>query len=64
MISHRIRRGFLYLAILMLASLGAASLSAQSTTQGAVAGTVEDPSGAVVGSATVTIRNNNTNATV
>ncbi|HZP07478.1 MAG TPA: carboxypeptidase regulatory-like domain-containing protein [Terracidiphilus sp.] len=64
MISQRIRRGFLYLAILMLASLGAVSLCAQSTTQGAVAGTVEDPSGAVVGGATVTIRNNNTNATV
>ncbi|HTX76420.1 MAG TPA: carboxypeptidase regulatory-like domain-containing protein, partial [Terracidiphilus sp.] len=35
-----------------------------STTQGAIAGTVEDPSGAVVSGAAVTIRNTATNASV
>lgn len=37
---------------------------AQSTTQGAIGGTVEDASGAVVANATVTIRNDGTNAAV
>ena len=39
-----------------------ASAYSQSTTQGAIAGTVEDASGAVVPTALVTIRNNATNA--
>jgi hypothetical protein len=62
---NRIRLGFLALALIVIsACLPVARLSAQSTTQGAIAGTVEDPSGAVVGGATVTIRNVATNATL
>jgi outer membrane receptor protein involved in Fe transport len=37
---------------------------AQSTTQGAIAGTVEDAAGAVVGGAVVTLHNNGTNAEI
>ncbi|MGI4829411.1 MAG: carboxypeptidase regulatory-like domain-containing protein [Janthinobacterium lividum] len=44
------------------AALGASGLRAQSTTEGAIAGTVEDPSNAVVPKATVTVHNNGTNA--
>jgi hypothetical protein len=62
---NRIRLGFLALALFTVsACLPVARLSAQTTTQGAISGTVEDPSGAVVGSATVSIRNLGTNATV
>jgi len=46
------------LAIFILVSVSA---SAQSTTEGAVAGTIYDPQGAVVAGATVTVRNNGTN---
>jgi outer membrane receptor protein involved in Fe transport len=45
-------------------ALGAAAMQAQSTTQGAIAGTVEDASGAVVPGATIVIHNNGTNAEV
>ena len=46
----------------VLLSVGMAAASAQSSTQGAIAGTVEDVTSAVVPSATITIRNNGTNA--
>lgn len=65
MFLNRMRVGFLSLALAALAAcFCTASLHAQSTTQGAIAGTVEDPSGAVIGNASVTIRNDGTNATV
>jgi hypothetical protein len=51
------------LSLLCTAFLFAGSaVLAQTTTQGAIDGTVEDPSGAVIPSAAVTIRNNGTNA--
>ncbi len=61
---HRMRRGFLYLALLAWTALAVVSSKAQSTTQGAIAGTIQDPSGAVIGGATVLIRNMATNASV
>src|SRR5919112_5475718 len=45
-------------------AFGAASAAAQSTTQGAVGGTVKDPQGAVVKGASVTVRNEETNKEV
>jgi len=45
-------------------SFAPAVVRAQSTTQGAIAGTVQDPSGAIVPSATITIHSNATNAEV
>ena len=58
----RIRTGVLCLAILsMTFCLRPVALNAQTTTEGAIAGTVEDPSGAIVGGATVTIRRESTN---
>ena len=45
-----------------LLSLGARSMQGQSSTQGAIAGSVEDASGAIVPGATVTIHNDGTNA--
>ncbi len=51
----------LYLAM-VLATGTANSLFAQSTTDGAIGGTVYDASGARIPSATVTVRNNSTNA--
>jgi hypothetical protein len=42
--------------------LSAVSLLAQSTTQGAISGTVEDPTGAAIPQAAVSIRNDATNA--
>ncbi len=45
-------------------SLTAVSMLGQSTTQGAIAGTVEDPTGAVIPQATVVIHNLGTNAEV
>jgi outer membrane receptor protein involved in Fe transport len=61
---HRIRLSLLALTLFAVsACLPVARLSAQSTTQGAISGTVEDPSGAVVGGASVMIRNAGTNAT-
>jgi len=62
---NRLRLGFVALALFVIsACIPVARLSAQSTTQGAIAGTVEDPSGAVVSGAAVTIRNTATNASV
>lgn len=46
----------------VLALAGAVTANAQSTTQGAIAGTVEDATAAVIPNATVTIHNNGTNA--
>jgi hypothetical protein len=61
---NRFRLGLLSLAVFAFgACFGANALHAQSTTQGAISGTVEDPSGAVVGGATIVIRNTGTNAT-
>jgi hypothetical protein len=53
------------LQILMLMAVSAAlcvSAFAQSTTEGAIVGTIYDASGAVVANATVTVHNNGTNA--
>ena len=60
---NRIRLGILCLAVTTLAVCsGRVALRAQSTTEGAIAGTVSDSSGALVGGATVTIHNVATNA--
>lgn len=56
--SSVLRYGLTFLAILLLASGG----FAQSTTDGAVGGTVLDSSGAAVPNAKVTVKNNATNA--
>jgi outer membrane receptor protein involved in Fe transport len=65
MILNRMRVGFLSLALAAFAAcFCTTSLHAQSTTQGAIGGTVEDPSGAVIGNASVTIRNDATNAMI
>ena len=62
---NRLRVGFLFLAIaVIVACFQSTALHAQSTTQGAISGTVEDPTGAVIGSADVMIRNDATNATI
>ena len=54
---------FSFAALLVLA-LSAFSAMAQSTTQGAISGTVRDPQGGVVPNATVTVKNNETNREV
>ncbi len=65
MIFNRMRIGFFLLAVAACAlCFGSATLHAQSTTQGAIAGTVEDPTQAVIGNAEVSIRNDATNAIV
>ena len=51
-------------AVTAAAAMLSAGMSAQSVTQGAITGTVEDSSGAVIPKATVVIRNTGTNATV
>src|SRR6185436_18365288 len=48
-------------AALLLLTLSAFSVMAQSTTQGAISGTVRNPNGEVVANATVTVRNEATN---
>ena len=54
----RFRLGILCLALLNFAALpGSGVLHAQSTTQGAIAGTVTDPTGAVIPGASITITN-------
>ena len=55
---NRIRLGILSLALLtMVAYSGTLALNAQSTTQGSIAGSVMDSTGAVVPGATITIQN-------
>jgi hypothetical protein len=49
-------------ALLFVFAVAAGPMLAQSTTQGAIGGTVFDATGAVIGKATVTIHNNATNA--
>ncbi len=51
------------LALLVPLWLAAPQVLGQSLAQGAIAGTVTDPSGAVVPNATVTVKNNNTGGT-
>ncbi len=62
---NRIRHSLLGMALLAVGSLYlAGNLVSQSTTQGAIGGTVLDPSGAIVPSAIVTLRNVGTNAEI
>jgi hypothetical protein len=62
MTMNRIRQSVICLMILTLAvCLGTVALNAQTSTQGAIAGTVLDPTGAVVPGAAVTIHNMGTN---
>jgi len=60
---NRLRLGLFSLAMLMFL-VCSGSLSAQTTTEGSIAGTVFDPSGAVVASAGIVIHNDGTNAEV
>lgn len=53
----------LTLAVLCLSIGMSAAIFAQSTTDGAIGGTVKDPAGAVVPNASVTVRNEGTNLT-
>jgi carboxypeptidase family protein len=63
MTSNRIRLALCALAVFVLVAFaGSAGLIAQSTTQGSIAGTITDPTGAVIGGAAVSITNNATNA--
>ena len=60
---HRIRTGLLSLALFILAlCMNSVVLNAQTYTEGAIAGTVFDATGAVVPGAAVSIVNNGTNA--
>src|SRR5260370_37037536 len=62
---NRIRQVVLCLALITAAPwCGTSNLFAQSTTEGAIAATVLDASGAVVSGATVTLRNAGTDAEV
>ena len=62
---NRIRLGLLCLALMTAVPWCSTGISfAQSTTEGAIAATVQDASGAVVPGATVTLRNVGTNAMV
>jgi hypothetical protein len=59
---HPLSKSACALALLLFClAFGAAGAAAQSTTQGAVGGTVKDPQGAVVANAPVTVRNEETN---
>ena len=63
MIINRLRLGVFSLALLFLcAGSGTIVAFAQTSTEGAIAGTVQDSSGAVVGGASVVIHNLGTNA--
>jgi hypothetical protein len=65
MIMYRIRQSLICLIILTLAvCLGTVALNAQTSTEGSIAGTVLDPSGAVVPNVSVTIHNMGTNAEI
>ena len=65
MTMNRIRQSVFCLLILTLAvCLGTVALNAQTSTQGSIAGTVTDPSGAVVSGVAVTIHNMGTNAEI
>jgi hypothetical protein len=61
MLTIRPRRAFALFAVAALAFAPAVTF-AQTTTTGAIAGTVEDPSGAAVGGATIVVHNDATNA--
>jgi hypothetical protein len=56
-----LKKNLLLAAVTLLAGLSL-SAAAQSTTEGGIAGTVEDATGAVIPGATVTVHNNGTNA--
>jgi Carboxypeptidase regulatory-like domain/TonB dependent receptor len=56
-----LRKSACALFLLISLAFGAAGAAAQSTTQGAVGGTVKDPQGAVVANAPVTVKNEETN---
>ncbi|MGD0481973.1 MAG: TonB-dependent receptor [Terracidiphilus sp.] len=61
--SNRIRLGFVCLALFIFAlCVSSVVLNAQTSTQGSIAGTVFDPSGAVVSGASIAIMNTGTNA--
>jgi outer membrane receptor protein involved in Fe transport len=61
----RLRQSIFCLMILTLfACLGTVALHAQTSTEGSIAGTVTDPTGAVVSGAAVTIHNMGTNAEI
>jgi len=65
MIHIRKRRDIICLALLMLALfLGPLSLHAQTTTEGAIAGTVVDPSGGAIPGASIILHNDGTNAEI
>jgi hypothetical protein len=65
MTMNRIRQSIICLMILTLAvCLGTVVLNAQTSTQGAISGTVLDPTGAVVPGAAITIHNMGTNAEI
>ena len=65
MLNKPLRKSACALALLLFClAFGAANAAAQSTTQGAVGGTVKDPQGAVVSNAAVTVRNEETNKEV
>ena len=58
------KSAFALTLLIFCLAFGAASAAAQSTTQGAVGGTVKDPQGAVVANASVTVKNEETNKEV
>jgi hypothetical protein len=65
MTQNRIRLGILCLMLLVLGLWsGTVALHAQTYTEGSIAGTVFDPSGAVVANAAIVIHNDGTNAEV
>ena len=61
MFATRPRRALTLLAF-AAAALAPAAIHAQTTTTGAISGTVKDPAGAAVGSATIVVHNDATNA--
>jgi hypothetical protein len=65
MSKNPLRKSACALALLFFClAFGAGNAAAQSTTQGAVGGTVKDPQGAVVANASVTVKNEETNKEV